>query len=163
MRKSKVKEILRNPNTKHVILAIDILIILAMFGFAKLYWRFFVPPVYNFKGVQYLLSAKKAKDESGFLLSLKAKNRQKKDVTLRFASPAIRFVIKKEGKTIWEGAIEEEQTLLLRPGNTERFSIYWDEKDKEGELVMPGEYELEAKLASSPPISISTKIKVRTN
>ena len=110
--------------------------------------------------MQYLLSAKRTKDESGFLLSLKAKNIQKKDVPLRFA---LRFVIKKEGETIWEGRIEEEQTFLLKPGNTEKFSIYWDEKDKQGELVTPGEYELEAKLAGSPPIAISTKIKARTN
>lgn len=163
MRKSKVKEILKNPNTKHVILAIDILIILAMFSFAKLYWHFFAPPVYNFKGVQYLLSAKRTKDENGFLLFLKAKNRQKKDVPLRFTSPALRFVIKQEGKTIWEGKVGEEQTLILRPGKESGFNLYWDEKNKEGELVMPGEYELEAKLAISPPISISTKIKVRTN
>jgi hypothetical protein len=150
-----------NPNIRHIILAIDILIIIGMFIYAQKYLKKSSSVIHMCDNIEYLLTTKLLSNNTDFLIELKMKNKGGESKLLRFEDPQYEFIIKRYGKAIWRSFGIKQKEVLLPPEGRIYFSEIWDQKNKFGEIVEPGEYQVIARVNLSPPVSIATLLRVK--
>lgn len=91
-------------------------------------------------------------------MELIVKNPSKIDAQLTFSSAQkYDFIVKKGQEEIWRWgsgkvfAMMMDQ-IVLPPGESLQYTETWDQKDNEGETVLPGKYELAGVLKTYPEI-----------
>jgi hypothetical protein len=155
------REEFRIPKTGVVILAIDILIILGMLAFVHFYYREAPITSHKYKGIRYRLVARPIEGGINYRIKLLMRNEAKGKKRLTFKPPMCEFIIKKGKQEIWRGSVGEEEEIILEPGQAYELLSIWDQHDKEGRIVDPGEYRIIAKVNHNPPYSLAVKIRVR--
>ncbi|MDI6793747.1 MAG: BsuPI-related putative proteinase inhibitor [bacterium] len=152
---------LTNPNTRLIILVIDLLIILGMFAFIRVYYKHAPLSVHTIDDIQYYLLVKPAKNKSDYLFTFRVKNKQEETVTLDLSDSGCQFLVKQHGQELFRAGQGAKGGLTLNPNEEKTFSLVWDQRDQEGNLVEAGEYQIIARLNIPSPVSIATRIKVR--
>lgn len=150
-----------NPNIRHLILAIDVLIIIGMFFYARHYLTKPKGSLYSFDNIEYFLQAKLLSNKVDYLLELKMKNKEKEPKLLKFTEPQFDFIVKKYGRIIWHASGTNQKEILLQPDGRLYFSQIWNQRNKLGEMVEPGEYQVVCRINYVSPINIDTYIKVK--
>ncbi|MEW5767003.1 MAG: BsuPI-related putative proteinase inhibitor [bacterium] len=150
-----------NPNTRFIILVIDLFIIVGMFAFIRVYYKHAPLSVHTIDGIQYRLLVKPAENKTDYLFNFGIKNKQDSTVTLDLGDSACEFVVKQYGRELFRFSKGEGERLILHPEDEKTFNLIWNQRDTEGNLVEAGEYQVVARLNTTSPISISTRIKVR--
>lgn len=153
--------VMTNPNTRLIILVIDLFIILGMFAFIRVYYKHAPLSVHTIDGIQYRLLVKPAENKRDYLFNFRIKNEQDSTVTLDLGDSACEFVVKQYGQELFRFSKGAGGRLILHPEEEETFNLIWNQRDREGNLVEAGEYQVVARLNTPSPISISTRIKVR--
>lgn len=150
-----------NPNIGYLILAIDILIIMGMFIYAR---HYFIKPkesLYAFNNIEYSLQAKLLANKQDYLLELKMRNKGREPKLLKFTEPQYDFIIKKYEKIIWHTSGTSQKEVLLQPDGNLYLSQIWNQRNKWGEMVEPGDYQVVCRINYESPINIDTYIKVK--
>ncbi|MDI6786403.1 MAG: BsuPI-related putative proteinase inhibitor [bacterium] len=160
-RKKYESKTVLNPNIKHIILAIDLLIIIGMFIYAKQYFNKPKRHFYTFENIEYFLQAELLSNKVDYLLELRMKNKEKEPNLLKFTEPQYNFIIKKHGRVVWHISGTNQKEALLQPKEELYFSQVWNKRNKLGETVKSGEYQLICRINLTPPINIDTYIKLK--
>lgn len=160
LRKKESKPVI-NPNTRHFILAINILIIIGMFFYARHYLTKSEGSWYSFDNIEYFLQAKLLSNKVDYLLELKMKNKGKEPKLLKFTEPQFDFIVKRQGRIIWHASGTNQKEVLLQPKGRLHFSQIWNQRNKWGEMIEPGEYQVVCRINYVFPISIDTYVKVK--
>lgn len=149
-----------NPNLGRIILAINILMIIGMFIYAKQYISKPRGSLYTFDNIECFFQAKLLSNKENYLLKLKIINKGRGSKLLKFTEPSYDFIIKREKKVVWHISGTNQKEVLLQPKAELYFSQIWNKRNKSGEAVDPGEYQAICRLNLTSPINISTYIKV---
>lgn len=83
-------------------------------------------------------------------ISLSVTNPGSSNASFRFPTGQMHdFIVLRDGQLIWQwshgkGFTQAFTTLTLRPGESKAFSDRWDQRNNDGQQVLPGEYEMAA-------------------